>query len=107
MLRRPGLARIILIKDGQELVGAAPMFFRQRGSKGLTIKVLSISGGALDKVWTPTATALFPAGRPDVLARLMAEIGRLEWNTLTAFHLLDHSIDEELVGQYSKDLVRI
>lgn len=81
--------RVVLVEEGDELVGVAPMSFHRYTSMGIPIKVLAIAGEVSPNLWLPTASIMFRPGRKDVLDRLLKEIGRMDWNTLTAFHLLD------------------
>ncbi|MBI0583780.1 MAG: GNAT family N-acetyltransferase [Methanomassiliicoccus sp.] len=79
--------RVILIEKDGELAGIAPMSYHSYSSKGLPIKVLALAGEVPYRLWLPTTSIMFKPGRNDVLARIIKEMDRLDWNTLTAFHL--------------------
>lgn len=87
--REQASPRVILLEDGGELVGIAPLSFHRYSSKGMAIKVLALAGEVPLRLWLPTTSIMLRPGREDLLATMFREIDRLDWNTLTAFHLLD------------------
>lgn len=74
--------RVILIENGGELIGAAPLANSKLNFKGLSLKVLSLVGGVPNYLRLVTNSIMSLPERSDVPEQMIREIKHLDWSFL-------------------------
>jgi CelD/BcsL family acetyltransferase involved in cellulose biosynthesis len=80
---------IILIEEGKDLVGIAPLVNSVYRTKGLPLRTLSLVGGVPNCMMLLTNSMLFLPGRKDALELIVGEMKRLKWSVLSTKFMAD------------------
>ena len=89
--------RVIVIEDGEELLAAVPLASYTYRVAKLPMKVVALAGEVKDRLRLSTISPLFRDGRDDVLHRTIKELGRMNWNLLTAVNLEDNGANHKFI----------
>ncbi len=73
--------RIILVEEGGDLVGAAPLYLRSSRTAGIPVKTLSLVGEG-GRFGYNEVSILTGPDRNDVVDRITAEVSGIDWNIL-------------------------
>lgn len=88
---------VILIEEGRELVGIAPLVSSVYRTKGLPLRTLSLVGGVPHCMMLLTNSIFFLPGRRDALEQMVEEIKRLRWSVLSTKFMADGNSAQEFI----------
>ncbi|MDW5562456.1 MAG: GNAT family N-acetyltransferase [Methanomassiliicoccus sp.] len=91
--------RVIVVEDGGDLVGVAPLTTYQYRIGKLPVKVLALAGEMRDRLRLSTTSLLFMPERKDILDLMMREIKRLDWNLFTMINLVSTPANTTLIEE--------
>ncbi len=77
----------MLVEDGSELVGVAPLATHIYKVGKLPVRVLALAGRVTDRLFISPSTVMVAPGRNDVLDEMLSAIRRIDWSVLSAIYM--------------------
>lgn len=95
--------RILVVRDGRDPVGLAPMVSYKSRAEIIPLRALTFVGGRSGKLRYHHVGVLADPGRPDVPERIASEVQKADWDILRMRYMSDSDVTKMLASLMCND----